>query len=43
MRLLLRMDLLKENHFDLGSQDMFILKGNIYELAKLCRRQVFNQ
>lgn len=32
-----------ETHSDLGPQDLFILKGNIYELSKLCGTQVFDQ
>ena len=30
------------NHSGLGSQDLFVLNGNIYELAKLGGMQVFN-
>lgn len=32
-----------ERHSDLGFQDLLIVKGNIHELVKLCRKQVFNQ
>lgn len=45
MRLLLRIDPLKESnsYSGLGSQDLFVLNGNIYELAKLGGMQVFSQ
>lgn len=32
-----------KSHSGLGSQDLFVVNGNIYELAKLGGMQVFNQ